>query len=377
LAAIRIVIQFAGPYETGLVISGAALRPELLMLVGYGDFLTQEKRTRLNYFFHRRKLPTVLTDPLILEPFLEPDMEAKLLNVLEKYASACPVIDISGADEAEALALGAVLARHPDWRFPVLDYRMETGVFLPQKHADVLRRLPFPSLLEEEILMLNQIKRTVSEEIPTLVRKDLTSTVVKAITKASRVFRERPAFWRQIALRLREAVGEEAEKPEYLLDAGSLSVPDETLRELLSLGLLSACSRRGGIIRLSFPDRKVRELLLNMDRIDLYRTYLVMAQIRNFRNKAAYHDLSMIGFDYVTGVIGAMPVVIGILPDEPEKEDIYRFYDDAVRLMGQPVRKILIIPEDAEAGSRILECAGRFGIETSGIRTLVQLLEPR
>lgn len=124
MAAEKVLIKFISPHHTGNVLSSLALEPELLVLVGYGDFLTESVRNRYNHFFHIRNVETVLTDPVRIDPVREDDIEVRLEQMLERYAAERPSIDITDADPRQALILGTILAAHPSWHVSVFSYNL-------------------------------------------------------------------------------------------------------------------------------------------------------------------------------------------------------------------------------------------------------------
>ena len=127
----KVLIKFMSPHPAGNVISAAALGPEILIPVGYGSFLTDTMRSRYNYFFHVRQLPTIIAEPVQLEKYLMGDIEIRLEQLLARYEARRPVVDISDADPIETMALGIVLRAHKYWSITVLDYRVRDSIFLP------------------------------------------------------------------------------------------------------------------------------------------------------------------------------------------------------------------------------------------------------
>ena len=60
----KVLIQFVSQNPAENVISAAALAPEILIPVGYGSYMTEAMRSRYNYFFHRRRISTIMAEPV-------------------------------------------------------------------------------------------------------------------------------------------------------------------------------------------------------------------------------------------------------------------------------------------------------------------------
>ena len=183
----KVLIKFISTNPSGNVISASALEPEILILVGYGNFLTDTMRSRYNYYFHRRRIQTIVGDPIQLERYLMGDIENRLEALLTRYESRRPIVDISDADAIESMALGSVLRAHKFWSVTVLDYSIPDSVFFPLKNGDYLKQLTFPSLTSAEMAYLRD--GTAMDAPPDnediFYRKDLSSQVIKEIRALS------------------------------------------------------------------------------------------------------------------------------------------------------------------------------------------------
>lgn len=377
----KILIKFMGSQPAENVISGIALEPELLVPVGYGDFLTDVMRSRYNYFFYHRRLQTVLTDPVRLERYMEPDIEVRLERLLEKYAPQIPVIDISLADAEQAMALGSVLRLHPSWNAAVLDLRVRDSMFIPLKNAEHLKRLPFPNLTSAEFRFLRY--GTPFDELPEdteeiLYRRDLDKQTVRLIRSLSRVYYDRPAFWKDAAEKLRRTnIGYSPGKREYLLDASTVPLRDEAFEELRERGILEKYVRQNGILNLVFAEPVVSELLVKIDRVPVLNVFLTTALVREYERAAAYHDLMLRDYQYVTCIRGCLPLVLGVYSEQGGIEHVCRFCSDAGKMFADPVRKILVkesglgIPAEVEAAAETL------GVELIDMKRLSAALEPK
>lgn len=380
MALAKILIKFMSSHPAANVICGIALEPELLVPVGYGDFLSETMRSRYNYFFYHRRIETVLTDPVRLERNMEPDIELKLEELLRKYAATKPVIDISDADAEQAMALGSVLRAHHEWTVSVLDMQIRDGIFFPLRDADHLKRLPFPSLTSSEFRFLRygtsfDALPEDSEEI--LYRRDLDKNTVRLIRTLSRTYYDRPAFWRDFAEKLRNtSVGAVPGKREYLIDASMLPVRDEAFEELAERSILKKYVRRNGIINLEFEAPVDSQLLLRIDSVPILDIFLTTALVREYGQAAAYHDLMLRDYRYVTGIRACLPVVLGVFRETDGPQDICSFCSDAGRFYAEPMRRILVKNSGLPISDAVGEAAEVLGVEIVDGNRLAEILEP-
>ena len=376
----KVLIKFVSPSAAGNVISAAALKPELLIPVGYGSFMSDTMRSRYNYFFHRRQLQTVVAEPVQLEQYLMGDIEIRLERLLVRYESRRPVIDISDADPIETMALGIVLRAHKYWSVTVLDYRVRDSIFLPLRGGEDLKQLSFPSLTAAEMRYLRDgiSMDTVEASEDRLTRRDLTRDVVRAIRALSTLYAEGPAYWRDVVSRLRYAISGKAEdRTEFLIDTTQLGIRDSALEDLRDAGILREYSRRNGIVRMIFADRITMKLLMHIERIPMINVFLAVAFVREYGRAAAYHDLTLDNWKYITGIRDCLPLVITIYNEQEGAEQIYRFQMKSLAYFDEPVRKILVrfgqsgLPDDIEPA------AERLGVEIVPMKRLPEVLEPR
>ncbi len=376
----NVLIKFMGNSAAENLASGIALEPEILVPVGYGDFLSDVMRSRYNYFFYHRRLQTVLADPVRLEPYMEPDIERKLEALLEKYAQARPVVDISRADSEQAMALGSVLRAHPSWYVPVLDYRISDGTFFALKNADHLRRLPNPTLTSAEFRFLRY--GTPFDQLPEgteeiLYRKDLDRTCVQLIRSLSAVYHTRPGFWRETAEKLRRTpVGLAPGRREYLMDASTVPIRDEAFEELVEKGVLKKYVKQNGIINLVFGEPIASQLLTRIDRVPALDVFLATAMVREYGKAAAYHDLALMDYTYVTCIRGCLPLVLTVYRESDGLEELTRFVSDAGRYYADPVRRIMVKEPGLTVPEENREAADRMGIEIVDGNRLGEYLEP-
>ncbi|MDO4619183.1 MAG: hypothetical protein Q4B09_01050 [Lachnospiraceae bacterium] len=381
---VKVIIKFISRHTAENVISALAMDPELLVLVGYGNFLTESMRNRLNYFFHHRKLQTVLADPVRLERFLEADIETKLAELLEKYEDKTPVLDITHADAEEGLALGTVLRAHKAWRFPILDSNIRESVFLPQKNAEILRRLSFPSLTAAELSFLrtgSPVQTTAGAEGAErqIGRRDLDRTAVRMIRRLGRLYEENPSYWKEVSACFRKSgIAPEEGRLEYTLDAAELPVRDDTMEDLVDEEILTQYVRRGGILRFVFADENAAAFLLHIEKIPILNIFLIAAFIREYGRAAAYHDLVVRNDRYVTGIRHCLPVAIAIPdPEEEPASALCRFKAEISELFDDPVRMIMICESEAGLSGKLRRTAQMLGIEFAEKKKLAELLEPK
>ena len=376
----KVLIKFVSPYPAGNVISAAALKPELMIPVGYGSFMTDTMRGRYNYFFHQRQLETIVAEPVQLEQYLMGDIETRLERLLTRYESRRPVVDISDADPIETMALGTVLRAHKYWSVTVLDYRVRDSVFLPLRNGDFLQQLSFPNLTEAELRYLRD--GTPMDEARAygeiLSRKDLNRHVIREIRSLSILYAEGPAYWRDVVSRLRYAVsGKSEDRTEYLIDTSQLGIRDSALEDLRDAGILKEYVRRSGIVRIVFPDKYAVQLLMHIERIPMINIFLAVAFVREYGRAAAYHDLMLRDYACVTGIHDCLPVAVAIFSEQDGAEQIYRFHMKALSYYDEPVRKILVRFGQTGLSDDIKEAADRFGVEIIPMKRLAESLEPR
>ena len=381
MAAEKVLIKFISPHHTGNVLSSLALEPELLVLVGYGDFLTESVRNRYNHFFHIRNVETVLTDPVRIDPVREDDIEVRLEQMLERYAAERPSIDITDADPKQALILGTILAAHPSWHVSVFSYNLAEATFSSVRDGEHVKRLTFPSIDESDISFL---RRGTTKSDPRIegrakmTRSDLTKPVIMMIRALSEAYRDRPAFWRSFAEKLQTTpIGLAGGKREYLLDASDVGIRDDAFEELADRGVITRYVRRNGILDIEFCDGYASYLAANMDKIPSLNLFIETALIRDYRQKAAYRDLSLVDYRYVTGIRGCLPYVIGVYNEGFGAEDICDFKSFADQIFGDPVRMILVKDTGLPIPATVMDAATSLKVEIVDAAKLTMLLTPR
>lgn len=375
MALTKVLIKFTGEYAPGNVISTLAVKPDIFIPVVYGDAFSDRTRSRYNFFFHRKGIPTICAEPVRLERYLEADMEVRLERLLEKYQSMAPVVDMADADRQQALALGCVLQKHKYWGVSVLDYRIRESIFLPLKNGEALGRLTFPRLYYEDFAFLRGEKQTVH---PVLVRSDLTKTAAAEIRTLGRLYAEKPSYWKDLSGRLKYTLGEiPDDKLEFIIDAASLGIRDAAFEELRDLGILRFFERKNGIVRLCFADRIGRNLLTDIGSLPRVYVFLTAALVREYGKKAAYHDLMLTEEGYITGIRRCLPVVIGLGGEGDTPERTAEFVSGTAGLFDEPVRRIMVYFGNVPRSPAHVQAAERFQVETASIEELTKLLEPR
>ncbi len=376
----KVLIKFMSPHPAGNVISAAALGPEILIPVGYGSFLTDTMRSRYNYFFHVRQLPTIIAEPVQLEKYLMGDIEIRLEQLLARYEARRPVVDISDADPIETMALGIVLRAHKYWSITVLDYRVRDSIFLPLRNGDYLKQLAFPNLTHAELLYLRDGR---AMDLPLtgdndMSRADLTREVIRQIRALSVLYAETPAFWRDVSQRLKHAAGRELPKStELLLDTSLLMVPDRAFEEMRDSGILKEYIRRNGVSRIVFADRSAMRLFWHIERVPVINVFVAAAFVREYGRSAAYHDLILHDFGYITGIHDCLPLVLAIYSEQEEAQQIYRFHVRVGALFDGPVRKVLVRFGSTSLSEEVRRAAEELEVELIPMKQLAEKLEPR
>ena len=64
--------------------------------------------------------------------------------------------------------------------------------------------------------------------------------------------------------------------------------------------------------------------------------------VREYERSAAYHDLMLRDYQYVTCIRGCLPLVLGVYSEQGGVEHICRFCSDAGKMFADPVRPILV-----------------------------------
>ncbi len=375
-----VLVKFISLNPVDNVTSAAALRPEILIPVGYGSFLTDTMRKRYNFFFHRRQLQTVVADPVQLEMHLLGDIENRLENLLSRYEGKGAVVDIANADPTEALALGTVLRAHKFWNITVLDYRIRDSIFLPLKAGEYMRQLAFPSVTESEIRYLRD--GIPLDEKPdrenNLYRKDLNRDMIKVIRSLSVIYAEAPAYWRENARKFRFGIGNVSkDKTEFVLDAASVGIRDSAFEELRDIGVLKQVNRQNSIVHLVFANYHALQMFLNIERVPILNIFLGVALVRAYGGAAAFHDLTLHRYSFITCIRNSLPMMITIYNERQDAEQIYSFHEKVLDRYGEPARKILVRFGQTTLSADVQRAAERFEVEIVPIRQLGEKLEPR
>ncbi|MDO5702524.1 MAG: hypothetical protein Q4G47_04135 [Lachnospiraceae bacterium] len=248
----KVLIQFMGPYPAENVVCAAAFEPELLVPVGYGSFLTDSMRNRYNHFFHRRGLPTVVTEPVSLERGDAEEIERALGQMLSKYEARRPVIDMSRADTVTSYAMGALVRQRKMDQVSLIEKSIPDGAFSPVWNGDHVKRVAFPKITQAELDFLRDgvLPEERAEEKNVLRRNDLTRSVLGIIRTLSTLYAEGPVYWRDVVQRLRYALGGVPEyKQEYIMDINMLGINDRAFEDLKDAGVLREFGRQNGIAR--------------------------------------------------------------------------------------------------------------------------------
>lgn len=376
----KVLIQFMGPYPAENVVCAAAFEPELLVPVGYGSFLTDSMRTRYNYYFHRRGLPTVVAEPVSLEKGSADEIERTLEQMLSKYEARRPVVDMSCADNITAYALGSVVRSRKMVQVSLIEKSIPDGAFVPVWNGDHVKRVAFPRISQAEFDFLRDgvLPEEREEEKNVLRRNDLTRPVLGIIRTLSTLYAEGPIYWRDVVQRLRYALGGVPEyKEEYLMDIAMLGINDRAFEDLKDAGVLREFGRQNGIARFVFEDEMSYRLLMHIDRIPALSMFVTAAYVRAYGRAAAYSDLVLHGFSSVTGIWGSWPLFMMVYDEQEDAEGVYRFHMKARARYDEPVRKVLVRFEQTPLSDEARQAAQLLGVEIVSVARLGEVLEPR
>lgn len=381
MAGKQILIKIFGSDPVNNVISSLALQPDLLLPVTRdGESVNDQKRRKINYFFHLRKIKTLVMEPLILKPYLEPEAE----NALRRTLLSChkagnrAVIDITDADPLQSMAVGAVLSDPGNAEIPVLIVRRRAGVIVPQRNSEYLREVVFPEMTVPEILFLNNLKAIDSNGHIVVRRRDLKRDTLEAIGLIFQMKRESRYNWDDYAETIRADFSTiDASKRELVFDTESMKMPLDLLMEMNGFGLFEEFERKNHIVRILFKNTLIRRLVEHIDHFDTVRAFLITAQLRNFRGTALCRDLTMVDFQTIGFIERAMPCLVETVSRIENEDVLFHFHEKGRETFGPTVRLILVVPRKKDVSKEIREAAERLGIEITGAEALASLLEKR
>ncbi len=374
MADVRILAVFFGSDMAEQVIGPLIFEADLLLPISFEQVLSDSMRKRLNLFFHRRGLKTIVLEPMILGATSKQSLLRELEDIFGRYAARQLMIDITHANLTEAMAVGELIRMHPTWNCPVFSLDYKKCSVREQTYHRVLKSGVWPSLTGNEIRFLRQANEL---QMPSLCRNDLNRPIVKAIRILSRLTKEHPDDWLQLSAQLYESFGQKPpEMLELFADESRVSVSKEDLQMLFEEGLLLSYTVRSHIVQIAFENAAVKELLFHLQTLSLYQAFLEIAEVRNERMTAAYHDLTMVSRQYITCIFKTQPCVIAEASLLCE-EKLLAFYHASSSFFGGNARRILIgsLPED---NAEILMLLIRsLGIELISGEQLIKKLEPR
>lgn len=381
MAGKQILIKVFGSDPVNNVISSLAIQPDLLLPVTHdGESIGDMKRRKINYFFHLRKIKTMVMEPLVLKPFLEPEAENALRGAIRSCHKAGnrAVIDMTDADPLQAMAVGAVLSDPGNADIPVLIVRRRAGVIVPQRNSERLQEILFPEITVPEILFLNNLKTPDLNGRIVMRRRDLKRETVLAIGMILQMKRESEHEWDKEAEKIRKDFSAiDASKRELVLDTESMTTPLSLLMELDEYGLFEEFERKNHIVRILFRNTLIRRLVEHIDRFDTVRVFLIAAQLRNFRGTALCRDLTMVDFRTIGFIERAMPYLMETADEIENEEVLFHFHEKGREVFGPTVRLILVVPRKKDISADIRAAAVRLGIEITGAEALASLLEKR
>lgn len=381
MAGKQILIKIFGPDPVTNVISSLALQPDFLLPVTTdGRAIGDGKRRKINYFFHLRKIKTMVLEPIVLKPFLEPEAENALRRTVTYYRreGSRVIIDMTDADPLQAMAVGAVLSDAGNAEIPVLIVRRQAGTIVPQRNSEGLGEVIFPEMTVPEILFLNELKTPDLSGHIAVRRRDLKRDTVTAIEGLFQMKRESRLQWDDYAEDIRKDFGViDSAKRELVLDTKSMTTPMTALMEMDTYGLFEEFERKNHIVRILFKSTLIRRLVEHIDRLDTVRSFLIAAQLRNFRGTALCRDLTMIDFSSVSFIERAVPCLMENVKGIESEDMLFHFQEKGKRMFGPAVRLILVVPRKKDISGRLKETARRMNIEITGAEALASLLKKR
>lgn len=373
----QILIKFTGQHVVGNIVSALALEPEILIPVEYGRGMSEKERGRLNHLFHKRGMPTIVAEPVILERYMEADMETRLETLFEKYRDRKPVVDISDADVMQSMAVGAVLARHQYWSVAVMDLKIRERLFFPLKNAAHLRRMSFPTISESEFRFLLKSEAELQRSV-IMTRPELTKEAAKRIRILGRFYAESPTYWKDLSQRFRYAAGDADEgRREFIMDTRSMGIRDSVFEDLRDIGIFDIYERKGGIVRYRFTNKAAMGMLLHITDIPLFNVFLLAAQIREYGKNAAFTDLALYDYSYVSGIMRCCPFVIRVFREDGGSAQLVELDLLAAKIYGGISRKVLVYYSETGLTDEIRKAAKDLEIELVYAGEMITKLEPR
>lgn len=381
MAGKQILIKIFGSDPVNNVISSLALQPDLLLPVtSDGESINDLKRRKINYFFHLRKIKTLVMEPLVLKRFLEPEAENALRRTLRSchQAGNRVLIDITDADPLQAMAVGAVLSDPGNTYIPVVIVRRRAGAIVPQRNSEHLSEIAFPEMTVPEILFLNNLKTPDLNGRIVVRRRDLKRDTLVAIERIFQMKRESRYNWDEYAETIRKDFSViDAAKRELVFDTESMSIPLSILMEMNGYGIFEEFERKNHIVRILFKNTLIRRLIEHIDRFDTVRVFLIAAQLRNFRGTALCRDLTMVDFETISFIERAMPCLVETVNGIENEDVLFHFREKGRKIFGPTERLILVVPRKKDVPKEIRAAADRLGIELTGAEALASLLEKR
>lgn len=190
--------------------------------------------------------------------------------------------------------------------------------------------------------------------------------------------RESRLQWDDYAEDIRKDFGViDSAKRELVLDTKSMTTPMTALMEMDTYGLFEEFERKNHIVRILFKSTLIRRLVEHIDRLDTVRSFLIAAQLRNFRGTALCRDLTMIDFSSVSFIERAVPCLMENVKGIESEDMLFHFQEKGKRMFGPAVRLILVVPRKKDISGRLKETARRMNIEITGAEALASLLKKR
>ena len=211
-----------------------------------------------------------------------------------------------------------------------------------------------------------------------MTRSDLTKEAAMRIRVLGRFYAESPTYWKDISQRFRYAAGDAEEgRREFILDTRSMGIKDSVFEDLRDIGIFDIYERKGGIVRYRFANKAAMGMLLHITDIPLFNVFLMAAQIREYGKNAAFTDLTLYDFSYVSGIMRCCPFVIRVFREEGGSGQLVELDLLAAKIYGGISRKVLIYYSEAGPSDEIRKAAKDLQIELIYAGEMIAKLEPR
>ena len=378
MAIRRVVITAYSACQAENMAAALAYEPEILAFVGYGNFLSENLRVRMNRFFHIRGIETLVTEPVMLDRGDLKGAKEKLRKLFERHAEHQTVVDLSGADPFLSMLLGCAMGNRPDRMLETVFYDIREGGFYPKvrRRRWIRNEMPQLSLEELRYLQYGQAER-VSEADLVYGRNDLTPELVREAPALTEMVAKDRAFWLETAERIRADIPAVRDgRCEFFLDPSSARLREPDLAELEEQGILSENGLMNGIRRIVFREACLPELLRNAELLPALGILIELAKVRRKNGKeAAFGNLALLRDGQIRAMYGCQEIFF-LCPDELSLAAVCRFYASSREREELPVRRILVNALGRAPAPDVVKFASKLGIEIVARERLISYAAP-